>query len=318
MCEHKGSSPSPGAPRLAPKRLRVAGTALWIPTESSDPAEPWGGGGDEGASDCVTRGCPVPRRVGDEAGGGCALSLGKQGHHCPLGSGSLDPHFLPLRTAVLPPGGCRGRAPPQKPRERARFFAPPPQGESNTEPPPTQGGGTRAHPRLPSLSLDPPRRQGSELPPPSPARSAAKASLRPQPPGPRPLPAPSCPARPRWVLAAGRGEPGPPPSLPLPGPPPGRGGLTRGPGPGLPGLGAPEPAAAAAALVGRGSAFAAAAAVRGGWGAASRDRGASFPARSPFTAEPELEPRARRRPPLGRLPQQVPEAGALRPILQVG
>lgn len=205
MCEHKGSSPSPGAPRLAPKRLRVAGTALWIPTESSDPAEPWGGGGDEGASDCVTRGCPVPRRVGDEAGGGCALSLGKQGHHCPLGSGSLDPHFLPLRTAVLPPGGCRGRAPPQKPRERARFFAPPPQGESNTEPPPTQGGGTRAHPRLPSLSLDPPRRQGSELPPHPPPAARPKPACAPSPRVPARCPHP--PARPAragsWLPAEG-------------------------------------------------------------------------------------------------------------------
>lgn len=37
---HRVSFPSPGAPRLAPERLRGVGTALWIPTESSDSAEP--------------------------------------------------------------------------------------------------------------------------------------------------------------------------------------------------------------------------------------------------------------------------------------
>lgn len=138
--------------------------------------------------------------------GGCALSLGKQGHHCPLGSGSLDPHFLPLRTAVPPPGGCRGRAPPQKSRERARFFAPPPQGESNTEPPPTQGGGTRAQsPTPPRLGLDPPRRQGAEPSPHPPPAARPKPACAPSPRVPARCPHP--PARPAragsWLPAEG-------------------------------------------------------------------------------------------------------------------
>lgn len=185
-------------------------------------------------------------------------------------------------------------------------------------PHPRRGVGPK--PQEPRPGPTPPRQEAEPAQPRPALRSTACSRGRPQPaPPPRRPPALGSPpvaptlrpgpTRPRRVLAAGRGEPGSPPSLPLPRATARAGRTHRG----------PEPGASWALHSGaRGSRCSSARTRLGvrrrrrrrrssGRGGASRDRGASFPARSPLTAEPE--PRARERPPTRPPPTTGPGGG---------
>ncbi|XP_055254799.1 basic proline-rich protein-like [Moschus berezovskii] len=150
VCEHR-SSLSPGAPRLAPKRLRGAGTALWIPTlwiptESSDPAEP-----EEATRERPTacRGGPAPRRLGDGDGVSATRTP-----HLRSGVGPEPPHEP--RPGRIPAGRGQSRLTPglplrPLPARPPRWPLPPPPGASPVAPiplpsPPAPGARATAVP----------------------------------------------------------------------------------------------------------------------------------------------------------------------------
>lgn len=194
-------------------------------------------------------------------------------------------------------------------------------------PHPRRGVGPK--PQEPRPGPTPPRQEAEPAQPRPALRSTACSRGRPQPaPPPRRPPALGSPpvaptlrpgpTRPRRVLAAGRGEPGSPPSLPLPRATARAGRTYRG----------PEPGASWALHSGARGSRCSSARTRLGVRRRRRRRRSSGRGGRHVTAEPpsrrappSLRSRSRGRgsgPPPDRPRQQVPEAGAPCPILQVG